>query len=140
MSNAEIWRSSIERFHACRSRAEWEEWIERESAIWDPEIEWDFTAVDAPDIHGTRFGIEAGRHFFRQWFDAWETLEFSYELIEKGDDVVLLVDQRMRGRSSGIEVPMGEYGQVATFRDGRMIRWRIFPSQEAALAAVGVRG
>jgi hypothetical protein len=51
----------------------------------------------------------------------------------------MLVDQRMRGRSSGIEMPMGEYAQVATFRDGLMIRWRYFTSRAAALAAVGIR-
>jgi hypothetical protein len=50
--------------------------------------------------------------------NAWETLEFEYELIDAGDRVIMLLEQRMRGRSTGIEVPMGKYAQIATFQDG----------------------
>lgn len=72
----------------------------------------------------------------REWFAAWETLEFDYEMIDAGDRVVLLIDQRMRGRSSGVEVPIGRYAQIATFRDGLMIHWKVYMSQAAALAEV----
>jgi len=44
----------------------------------------------------------------------------------------------MRGRSSGIEVPMGKYAQVATFRDGLMVHWKLYTSQSEALEAVGL--
>ena len=40
------------------------------------------------------------------------------ELVDAGDRVVALIDQRMRGRSTGIELPFGKYAHVYTFRDG----------------------
>jgi ketosteroid isomerase-like protein len=50
----------------------------------------------------------------------------------------MLLDQRMRGRSTGIEVPMGEYAHVATFRNGLMVHWTYYASQSQALEAVGL--
>lgn len=45
----------------------------------------------------------------------------------------------MRGRSSGIEVPLGEHAWVTTFRDGLMIHSKLYMSQAEALQAAGVR-
>ncbi len=50
----------------------------------------------------------------------------------------MLLDQRMLGRSTGIEVSMGKYAQVATFRDALMVRMKLYPSQSEALEAVGL--
>ena len=60
-----------------------------------------------PDIGGVYRGIEGVRQFWREWLAAWETVQFEYELMDAGDRVVALIDQRMRGRSTGIEVPLG---------------------------------
>ena len=49
-----------------------------------------------------------------------------------------LLDLRMRGRSSGIAVPLGEHAWVATFRDGLMIHQKLYMSQSEALKAVGI--
>ena len=65
-------------------------------------------------------------------------LDFEYELVDAGESVVMLLTQRMRGRSTGIEVPMGRYAQVATFRNGLVVRWKFYASQSAALEAVGL--
>ena len=48
------------------------------------------------------------RRFWREWLAAWETVQFEYQLVDAGDSVVALVDQWMRGRSTGIEMPLGE--------------------------------
>ena len=50
---------------------------------------------------------------------------------------MLLLDQRMRGRSTGIEVPMGNYAHVATF-NGLVVHWKFYGSQSEALEAVGL--
>lgn len=52
--------------------------------------------------------------------------------------MVALIDQRMRGRSTGIEVPLGKYAQVSTWKDGMMTHWKLYPSQSAALKAAGL--
>ena len=76
--------------------------------------------------------------WWQEWLAAWETLRFEYELIDAGDSVVMLLSQRMRGRSTGIEVPMGNYAHVATFKNGRIVHWKFYGSQSEALEAVGL--
>ena len=83
-------------------------------------------------------GPEGVREFWRSWLQAWETVEFEYELVEAGDRVVALIDQHMRGRSTGIDVPLGKYAQLYTFRDGLIVHWKLYESQAEALQAAGV--
>ncbi|TMM19998.1 MAG: hypothetical protein E6F96_01560 [Actinobacteria bacterium] len=51
-----------------------------------------------------------------------------------------LIDQRMRGRSSGIEVTLGKYAHVYTFKDGLIVHWKLYVSQSDALRAAGLTG
>jgi hypothetical protein len=46
---------------------------------------------------------------------------------------------RMRGRSTGIEVPFGKFAWVNTFRDGLIVHVKLYMSQSEALEAVGLR-
>ena len=77
--------------------------------------------------------------FWREWLGAWQTMQFDYELVDAGDCVVVLLRSRMRGRSSGIDVPFGESAFVTTFRDGLMLHNKLYASQSQALEAVGMR-
>jgi ketosteroid isomerase-like protein len=104
----------------------------------DPEIQWDATESPALDIRGVYRGPEAVRQFWRDWLTAWETVQFEYELLDAGDRVVALIDQRMRGRTTGIEVPFGKYAHVYTFKDGLIVHWKAYMSQAEALEAVGL--
>jgi hypothetical protein len=45
----------------------------------------------------------------------------------------------MRGRSTDIEVPLGKYAHLYTFRDGLIVHWKLYESQAAALEAAGLR-
>jgi hypothetical protein len=81
---------------------------------------------------------DAVRQWWREWLAAWETVDFEYQLLDAGDRVVALIDQRMRGRSTGIEVNLGKYAHVATFRDG-IVHWKVYLSQSDALEAAGLR-
>ena len=111
-----------------------------DEALLDPEIEWDASEVPVLDISGVYHGIEGVRQYWRQWFAAWEIVgPFDYQLVDAGDRVVVLFDnQRMRGRSTGIEVAVVPYATVWTFRDGRIVNWRFYMSQANALKAVGL--
>jgi len=106
--------------------------------LLDPEIEWDASESPVLDNSGVYRGTEGVRQYWREWLAAWETVQFEYELIDVGDRVVALIDQRMRGRSTGIEVPMGKYAQVYTFRDGLIVHWKLYTKQSDALEAVGL--
>jgi ketosteroid isomerase-like protein len=135
--NVEIWRASIEDFLAGTREPDREAMLAKLSKLWDPDIEWDVSGFSGPDIGGVYRGKDAVLGFWRDWLAAWETTHFEYELLDAGDRVVVLLDQRMVGRATGIEVPL-EHAQVATFRDGLMVHWKVYLSQSEALEAVGL--
>jgi ketosteroid isomerase-like protein len=125
-----------------RVREAFEAFLRRElrsgADILHPDVVWDATDSQIFDISRVYHGLEGVREFWREWLGAWETVEFDYELIEAGDHVVALIDQRMRGRSTHIDVPIGKYAQVYTFRDGLVVHWKLYESQSEALEAAGV--
>jgi SnoaL-like domain len=106
--------------------------------FWDPEVEYDMSESPVLDMVGVYRGTAASQNFWREWFDAWETLEFEYELVDAGDRVVVLLDLRMRGRLTGIEVSLGKHAFVTTFRDGLILHNKLYMSQSEALDAVGL--
>lgn len=126
--NVERLRTAFEAFLAGKS--------DFGTELLHPEVEWDATELTAPDITGMHHGPEGVREFWRQWLAAWETVQFDYELVETGDSVVALMDQRMRGRSTHMDVPFGKYAQVYTFSDGLIVHWKGFMSQADALRSV----
>jgi ketosteroid isomerase-like protein len=130
--NVELVRATFESFLA--GEKSWG------AELLDPEVEWDASDVTVLDVGGFYHGPEDVQRFWRDWLAAWETVQFEYTLVDAGDSVVALIDQRMRGRSTGIEMPFGEYAHVYTFRDGLIVHWKMYRSQSDALEAVGVRG
>jgi hypothetical protein len=136
--NVEAWRAHAEQLLACGSDADLEDWLARGADIWDPAIEWDTSEGDLPDGPAVYRGIEEVRQFWRDWVAAWETMDYDYELVDAKDSVVALIEQRLRGRSTGIELPAVQYAQVATFRNGLMVRWKLYFNQHEALKAVGL--
>jgi hypothetical protein len=107
--------------------------------FFDPDIEWDASEIPVLDLSGVYRGMEAVRQYWRAWFAAWETFPYEFEVIDAGDRVVALFDhQRMRGRSTGIEVPVPNYATVMTFRHGLCVHWKLYTNQSEALAAVGL--
>jgi hypothetical protein len=122
--NVELVRRAYEDFIAGRSEFDAEGTLTKIAGeeLRDPEIEWDASEASAtPDIGGVYRGIEAVRQWRREWLAVWEVVQFEYELVDAREHMVALIDQRMRGRSTGIEVPLGKYAQVSTF-SGRVDR------------------
>jgi hypothetical protein len=136
--NVELWRVSIEDFLAGTSEFDREGMLTKIAELWDPEFELDASEGSVLDISGVYRGTDAVQQFWREWLAAWETLRFEYELVDAGDRVVMLLDMRMRGRSTSIEVPFGKFAWVTTFRDGLMVHQKLYMSQSDALEAVGL--
>jgi SnoaL-like protein len=136
--NVEIWRANIEDQRAeLTAGMNPEATISKMAEIWDPEIKLDASQAAVLDISGVYRGAEAVRQFWREWFSAWQTIQFEYELVDAGERVVMLLDLRMRGRSTGIEVPFGKIAWVSTFRDKLVVDVRLYMSQSEALEAAG---
>ena len=136
--NVEIYRRLCEDFLAASRSHDWEPWLAKTRELLDPEVVWDASASPIPDLRGVHRGPEAVVSWWREWLSAWETSEFDYELVDAGERVVLLLNQKMKGRSTGIEVSLGEYAHVVTLRDGRIVHWTSYADQEDALEAAGV--
>jgi ketosteroid isomerase-like protein len=117
--------------------------------FYDPDIEWDATNPTGPgfaggpmrDLEGVYRGHEGVRTYWRRWLEAWQDIEFEVQdVLEGGDEVVALIrNQRQWGRHSGIATEMPPYGLVFTIRDGKVVRWRIYPDHQSALEAAGLR-
>jgi ketosteroid isomerase-like protein len=138
--NVEIVRAFSEEDVLARASGEFDPdaAISRMAELWDPEIELDASEAPALDVSGVYRGADAARRFWREWYAAWEALRFEYELVDAGDRVVMLLELRLRGRSTGIEVPSGKVAWVITFRNGLMVHLKFYMSQSEALEAVGM--
>jgi ketosteroid isomerase-like protein len=136
--NVELYRAVLEEFRTASSGSDWEPWLARMTDVLDPEIEWDASGSPMPDLGGVHRGRDAVVRWWREWLAAWQTVEFDYKLVDAGNRVVVLLDQRMCGRSTGIEVELGKYAHVGTFKDGRMVHWTAYPSHSKALDAAGL--
>jgi hypothetical protein len=83
--------------------------------IWDPEMELDASEAPVLDIKRVYRGTDEARHFWQQWFSAWETVQYDYELLDAGERVVMLLDLKMGGAPRGSrcvwEVRLGQYVQ-----------------------------
>ena len=61
------------------------------------------------------------------------------EFIDAGDQIVVSLHQRIRGKGSGAEV-VGHIAHVWTMREGAVLRLRIFGDKESALEALRAEG
>jgi ketosteroid isomerase-like protein len=78
-------------------------------------------------------------HAGRVWLEPFESFSLELERVFPVSDAVVSVHRfRGRFRETGIEfdVPLT---WLCTFRDGRVVRWRAFPSEEEALEAAELR-
>ena len=113
--------------------------VSRMAEYWHPEVVYDFSESPWFDVSGVYRGIEAVAQVWRAWLEAWQPLKFDYELVDAGDQLVVPLDARLRGRSTGIEVDQGEAAFVTRFSDGLMTHNKFFVSHSEALAAAGLK-
>ena len=89
----------------------------------------------APDRE-TRFGPEGIKQLFDSYMEAFDALSLEpEEFIDAGDQVVVLLQQRARGKASGAEV-VGRVAHVWTMHHGAVQRLRIFGDKQKALDAI----
>ena len=90
------------------------------------------------DFDGTFEGIDGMQRWLaRFWASFADFHTEADECIDAGDHVVIAAHHHGRGKTSGIEVEMLNW-QVFTFRDGKVIRYRLFRAKPEALEAAGL--
>jgi uncharacterized protein len=109
-------------------------------AAHDPSTEW-CTAADEPDQQTYR-GIDGLRDFVRTLMEPWEgrfagVMEFE-PFIDRGEWVVVPWTARLRGKGSGISVPVSETYAVQV-RGGKIVRVEEYRSKDHALEAIRLR-
>jgi ketosteroid isomerase-like protein len=103
----------------------------------DPEIEWHVPPV-LPDQAVYR-GHEGVRELFRSLEDSFSEVQLMVEeIVDAGDQVMMLAAVRGRGRESGLEVESPSFGWVWTARGGKALRVEVYPNRAEALEAVGL--
>ena len=103
-----------------------------------PEIEWQ-TLAAFPDA-GSYRGPDAVLEFFQTWRDSFRGFQLRLEdCVPLGDDQVLA---RLRvggeGAGSGVQVESPAFFQILEYRDGQLIRARMFQTESEALEAAGL--
>ena len=129
LENVDLVRRSIDAFNA----GDWDASLE----YMHEEIEWRAPYV-VPD-QDSYFGHDGVRAFWTAWTDNFEGFRVEIEeLIDAGDDVVVVARIRGQGIASGVEVRSNSFAQVARVRDGKIRWWEIYDNAHDALEAVGL--
>ena len=125
--NVEVVRRAIAyEYYGVGDRAEAE-------AIFDPQV------VMNPSDEAASYGFAAMRADFERWASAFDELEVTVEeIIDAGDQVVMVAQHKGRGHASGVEVDMRLY-EVYTLREGKVSRVDEYIERAEALKAVGLR-
>jgi ketosteroid isomerase-like protein len=75
--------------------------------------------------------------WYRRLIALRRELDGELELIDAGDDVVALLHQSGRSKTTGLEVDM-DFAQVWTIKDGKQTRMRMYADLDEALREVGL--
>ena len=102
-----------------------------------PDIEW---VEDPKRADGMiRRGHEGVRESWERWLEEWDDWGGEVEqVIDCGDDVLAIVDERGRGATSRVSVDSRNY-IILTIRDGKIARYREFYDELEALEAAGLK-
>jgi ketosteroid isomerase-like protein len=113
-----------------------------EAAIvgFDPAIEWSVHASLAPDAT-TYHGHEGVKRFWETWAEAISGMALEIEECRcVGLNRVLAITRAHgTGAGSGAPVASGRFAQIADFRNGRVVRVRLYGGVAPALEAAGLR-
>ena len=102
-------------------------------AIFDPQV------VLNPIDEAASSGFAAMRADMERWASAFDELEVTFEeLIDAGDQVVVVAHHKGRGRASGVEVDTRFY-EVYTLRQGKVSRVDEYIERAEALEPRGCR-
>jgi ketosteroid isomerase-like protein len=109
-----------------------------DSSLVDPDVTYEDEIL--PDHAAEVYrGYEGLAHAGRVWLEPFETYSLELErVVNAGEFVLSLHRFRATFRRTGIEFDL-PLAWLYTFRDGRVTRWRAFPSEAEALEAAGLK-
>jgi ketosteroid isomerase-like protein len=107
---------------------------------FDPAIEWSVHESLMPDAT-TYHGHEGVKRFWATWAEAISSVALEIEECRCIEENRVLAITRAHGKGSGSGVPVASrrFAQLVDFRDGRVVRVRLYGNAAHALEAVGLR-
>jgi ketosteroid isomerase-like protein len=107
--------------------------------VLDEQVELDIRPM-TPGYQEIIHGKDAVIDFWRDYIDTWDEITFELiEIREAGEDqVVVIQDQRGRGKGSGASFELRS-GTIFTLRARSVVKMRFFATPEDALEAAGLR-
>jgi ketosteroid isomerase-like protein len=111
-------------------------WLSGDSSALELIAE-DVVYVSPPSMPGARtyHGHSGVLQWVVDWRQEWSEYELEVERVEEiGDQVITVERNRAIGKRSGVEADM-ETVSLWTLRDGKVLRWQGFDSEEEARAA-----
>ncbi|MBA2506511.1 MAG: nuclear transport factor 2 family protein [Thermoleophilaceae bacterium] len=122
----EIVRRIIEEFVERRSDTAW--------ATYDPRVVWDSSRSGLVDNAGVYVGPDGVGEFWRNWLEAWESIDFELVGLREVDNVVVTTfKQENIAKRSGVATRF-EHTLAWTFRGPKIVRVDMYPTLEEALA------
>jgi ketosteroid isomerase-like protein len=116
------------------SRGDWE------AAFRGAHPDVELKTADRVTNPGTYRGHEEVTRFFDDLLEPFEEVTAEpQEFFDRGDQIVVFVRMRLRPRGSSAIVE-NLIGHLWTMRDGKVLRFEVFPEREKALEAVGLSG
>jgi ketosteroid isomerase-like protein len=106
-------------------------------ALCDPNIELHSRWVAVGGVTAYH-GHEGVRRWAHEVEEVWEDVELAVEpYFDLGERTLAFYTLSGRGRQSGINSSM-PFAQVATWRNGRCVRWKAYVDRDEALRELGV--
>jgi uncharacterized protein len=93
-----------------------------------------------PDVVGALSprGHKEVANYLRGWFESWDMyVPRPQEFIDAGDQVVVMVELRARGKGSRFEIEE-EMADVFTLDDGNIVQLRLYVDRNVALESAGM--
>jgi predicted ATPase/class 3 adenylate cyclase len=102
------------------------------------DFEFDARAQQLPDFPPTLRGRDRAVEMWRGFWGSWEDYSIdAEELVEVGDQILVVQREHMRGAESGVEIDRTT-SALLSFRGHEVVRLQLFESREQALAAARV--
>jgi ketosteroid isomerase-like protein len=123
-------------------RRGWNSWLRGDMdalvSEWDPDVVWDTSHFrDWPESNYR--GVGGIRRFLTEWLEVWGDYEIDVEEVLAAPDgrVVSLFTHHGKGRQSGVPMDL-EMAQIATLRNGKVVRLENYDDRREALEAAGL--
>ena len=103
--------------------------------MYSPDFVWDMSHFEGWLEEQLYQGVGGARAFLRGWTEAWDDWKLEVEsLHEAGEQVVAIVRQSGRSKSTGLSVEMS-FAQLWTVRDGKQTRMEMYSDPAEAMRA-----